>query len=344
MSAAGDYLVNAALEVKSLKDLGLESYVIETVHRSQLKNAPYNPRRISDHEKAKLKAVLKRHGHVAPITWNRATGHIVGGHQRISLTDSLAGTADYTMQVAVIEVSEPREKELNIALNNAHAMGEFDMERLKDLFKDENVTVAVRSEAIAYRGLRPDEIDVFDIVYAVIDSASKTGSTHDGIGVVYWGLRPGGRLVILDWDITQVDAAFLDDWIPNVFTRLEQLTHEHLVTQGSGGAFIEDKDSGIYLNQQAKNKGWPVTPIESKMTSLGKVGRCLNVATYVHQGYVKFLDAAYRKVVEYKGFVQNHLLTQVLTFSPSTGDQGADDLLDGFSYGIPIGLGNPEGF
>lgn len=214
---------------------------------------------------------------------------------------------------------------------------------------DESAEFAGSSERIAYRGVQPEEIDVFDIVYAVVDSASKTGSTHDGVGVAYWGLRAGGytgkgRLVLLDWNITQIEAALLEVWMPSVLERLQQLTREHLVTQGSGGVFIEDKDSGIVLLQQANNHGWPCTPIESKMTALGKTGRCVNVSGYVHQEDVKFLQAAYDKVVDYKGFVQNHMLTQVLNFSPSTGDQGADDLLDGFSYGIAIGLGNPEGF
>lgn len=209
-----------------------------------------------------------------------------------------------------------------------------------------------RADNIAYHGEMPEDIPVLDIVYAVVDSASKTGSTHDGVGVAFWGLRPADEvgkgkcpLILLDWNITQIEAALLEEWLPNaVMKRLQDLTHEFSVLQGSAGVFIEDKDSGVVLLQQGRNYGWPVNAIESDMTALGKAGRAVNVSGYVHGGMVKFLDAAYHKVVEYKGFVQNHMLTQVLSFSPSTGDQGADDLLDTFTYGIAIGLGNPEGF
>ena len=127
---------------KTLRELGLENYEIVTVHRSELVNAPYNPRVISDNEKAKLRAVMKRHGLVAPITWNVLTSHIVGGHQRMEILDALAGQAHYTLQVAKIDVSEAREKELNIALNNAQAMGSFENDRLKDIFADVDVSVA----------------------------------------------------------------------------------------------------------------------------------------------------------------------------------------------------------
>lgn len=59
---------------KTLKELGLESFEIITVHRSELKNAPYNPRTLSEAQKRKLRAGIKRHGVVAPITWNKRTG------------------------------------------------------------------------------------------------------------------------------------------------------------------------------------------------------------------------------------------------------------------------------
>jgi hypothetical protein len=209
-----------------------------------------------------------------------------------------------------------------------------------------------RSESISYRGVQPEEITVLDTVYAIVDSASKTGDTHDGLGVAFWGLRPADEvaagkcpLILLDWNITQIEAALLEEWLPNaVMLRLQELTHEFRVLQGSAGVFIEDKNSGTVLLQQGRNYGWPVTAIDNDMTALGKAGRAINVSGYVQAGKVKMLQSAYDKVVDYKGFVQNHMLTQVLNFSPSTGDQGADDLLDCFGYGIAIGLGNPEGF
>lgn len=126
---------------KTLSDAHLEGYDVVEVHRSELKGAPYNPRQLTDNQKRKLKAGLKRHGLVSPPTWNRRTGLIVGGHQRISIMDSLMGTSDYTMRVAAIDVDVGREKELNILLNNSMAQGQWDIEALDSMLKDVNVDI-----------------------------------------------------------------------------------------------------------------------------------------------------------------------------------------------------------
>jgi len=114
---------------------------------------------------------------------------------------------------------------------------------------------------------------------------------------------------------------------------------------GSQGAFIEDKNSGIILLQQALRRGLQVHPIESKLTALGKDERALNVSGHIHQGRVKYSDYAFNKVVAYKGKSRNHLLDQVENFR--MGDKKSDredDCLDTFCYGIALALGNNEGF
>ena len=125
-----------------LQKLGLENFVVETIHRNSLKGAPYNPRYIGDAEKRKLRAGLKKHGMVTPVTWNKRTGNIVGGHQRINQLDALAGTENYTLNAAVIDVSEEQEKELNILLNNTETQGVFDLEKLGALLKDPKIDIA----------------------------------------------------------------------------------------------------------------------------------------------------------------------------------------------------------
>jgi hypothetical protein len=131
----------AATVASSLAEAGLESFEVVEVHRSELKGAPYNPRKLSDTQRKKLQAGLKRHGLVSPPTWNVQTGFIVGGHQRISVMDSLMRTQDYRLKVARIDVSVAREKELNILLNNTMAQGEWDVGALMDMFKDESIQV-----------------------------------------------------------------------------------------------------------------------------------------------------------------------------------------------------------
>lgn len=201
-----------------------------------------------------------------------------------------------------------------------------------------------------------------ETVFATIDTATKTGKEHDGTGVIYWAvvknlIRAVGadgtmaepyRLVILDWDITQIEGALLETWLPNVFKQLEHYARECRARMGSTGAFIEDKSSGMVLIQHAQRKGWPVTPINGDLTELASVGkdeRAISVSGYVYRGMVKISKHAYDKVTIYKETTRNHLLGQVVGFR--IGDKTpnrSDDLFDCFAYGIAIALGNAEGF
>ena len=126
---------------KSLQDAGLETYDLVEINRSQLLNAPYNPRVLSESAKRKLKTGLKKHGLVSPLTWNKRTGFIVGGHQRISIMDSLMGKSEYKLKVAAIDVDDAREKELNILLNNNASMGDWDIGALGKMFEDKTLEI-----------------------------------------------------------------------------------------------------------------------------------------------------------------------------------------------------------
>ena len=185
-------------------------------------------------------------------------------------------------------------------------------------------------------------------VFAVVDTATKTGKDHDGTAVVYFAIvGPVGRrsLVILDWDIVQIEGSLLDVWLQTVFQTLDAFTKEIKCRAGSIGAFIEDKNSGMVLIQQALRHGWPARAIDTKLTSVGKDERAISVTTYVYQGLVKFSRRAYDKTTTYKGTTRNHLRAQVVGFR--IGDKEAtrqDDASDCFCYEIALSLGNQEGF
>ena len=187
-----------------------------------------------------------------------------------------------------------------------------------------------------------------DAVFAVIDTASKTGTDNDATAVTFFAVdkRFGGvALLILDWDIAQIEGALLEIWLPNVFDRLKELASLCRACAGSLGVFIEDKNSGTILLQQARRRGMPASPIESKLTAMGKDERALSVSGYVHRGLVKYTEHSFNKIVLYKRHERNHLLDQIESFR--VGDKHSDredDLLDTFCYGIAIALGNSEGF
>lgn len=112
-----------------------EVYQIQTVQRSTIHEAPYNPRKISNEARKKLKKGLKTYGLVQPIVVNRKTMNVVGGHQKLSIMDEeyKYSANDYSLQVSMIQVDEETEVKINIFLNNPAAQGEWDNELLQEI-------------------------------------------------------------------------------------------------------------------------------------------------------------------------------------------------------------------
>ncbi len=186
-----------------------------------------------------------------------------------------------------------------------------------------------------------------DQIFAVMDTASKDGAEHDGTGVVYYARSKyaGIPLVILDWDVMQIQASLLSDTIPNINARLEDLATQTRAREGNLGLWIEDKDAGISLNQSIPRQGIRSTPIDSKLTAAGKEGRALVASPYVHKGKVKLSRYAFDKTTIYRGQSKNHFIDQVGGFCMGMKrKEHKMDLVDCFGYGVCIGLGDSEGY
>jgi hypothetical protein len=61
------------------------SHEIRSMTVADLKPAPYNARRIDAAAMAGLSKSIERFGNVQPIVWNRRSGFVVGGHQRLKV-------------------------------------------------------------------------------------------------------------------------------------------------------------------------------------------------------------------------------------------------------------------
>lgn len=187
-----------------------------------------------------------------------------------------------------------------------------------------------------------------DAVFAVIDTAIKTGSANDGTAVLYVATSQyyGVPVLLLDYDIIQIEGGLLETWLPTVYQRLEELVPLVGARQGHLGAFIEDKGSGTILLQQAARRGWPATPIDTKLTALGKDERAISVSGYHYQEKAKITQYCFDKLVAYKGQTRNHLITQVTGFR--IGDKDAakrsDDLTDTYTYALSLVCGNKQGY
>jgi ParB-like chromosome segregation protein Spo0J len=93
---------------------------IREVEVKDLKPAPYNPRAISEDALDGLSHSIGEFGLVEPIVWNKRTGHVVGGHQRLKVLEREGAK---TTKVVVVDLTPEREKALNVALNSRHIQG-----------------------------------------------------------------------------------------------------------------------------------------------------------------------------------------------------------------------------
>jgi len=127
--------------------------LIEKLKIEQLIPAEYNPRKDlkpGDAEYEKLKRSLEEFGYVEPIIWNKTTGHVVGGHQRLKVLISM-GISE--VECVIVEMNEEKEKALNIALNKIN--GDWDKDKLALLITDLNAA----DFDVSLTGFDPGEID-----------------------------------------------------------------------------------------------------------------------------------------------------------------------------------------
>lgn len=102
-----------------------------------LVSAPYNPRHISDDAADGLRASLVEFGDLSGLTYNRQTGHMVAGHQRLSQLRAMGAFLDVDgdtvtvlagsdrFPVRVVDWPVEKEKAANLAANNPHIAGTF---------------------------------------------------------------------------------------------------------------------------------------------------------------------------------------------------------------------------
>ena len=100
--------------------------------------SPYNPRvtlEKGSREYQDIEASLEAYGLIEPIVVNDVNMHIIGGHQRWQV---LKDRGETEIACAMVHIEDPeREKALCLALNKIS--GDWDMDKLKDLLRDDDV-------------------------------------------------------------------------------------------------------------------------------------------------------------------------------------------------------------
>ena len=155
-----------------------------TVRRSEINFANYNPREISDEARKMLKANLKRVGLLGGIVWNKTTGNLVSGHQKVAIMDEVNryndGDNDYVLEVDVAELDEKTEKEQNIFMNNRSVQGEFDDEMLKSMLSDIDFSNAGLDDFdLQMLGIgNIDEDTTVGLTWSEVETAETNGLQH----------------------------------------------------------------------------------------------------------------------------------------------------------------------
>lgn len=111
------------------------------IKRSQVVEDDLNPRFISDENAKRLRKSIKKNGLVGHLVWNRHTGHIVGGHQRLAAIDSLTRKDDYELDVLEVNLPLKDEVRMNVVLNNTDNQGYFDFGQLQRLSEEFGLSV-----------------------------------------------------------------------------------------------------------------------------------------------------------------------------------------------------------
>lgn len=164
---------------------------IITLPVSDLHPADYNPRKDlapGDKQYEKLARSIETFGYVEPIVWNRTTGNIVGGHQRLKVLVQKGYTE---VQVVEVELNEQEERILNVSLNKIS--GRWDNEKLTAILDE-----LKEQGEMSLTGFDDWELDALKVTYD--HSHIERDESVDGLRSFIEGKR-GNETEWCDWNI-----------------------------------------------------------------------------------------------------------------------------------------------
>lgn len=172
---------------------------VQLIDIEALQPAPYNPRKDltpEDREWEKIKRSLDEYGLLEPVVWNRRTGHIVGGHQRVKI---IAASGETQIYANVLDISEEEEKLLNVRLNKVQ--GHWDTVKLAALLKEIHESGDLEStgfEDYEYKSLTEEYAHIDDLLE---EDFSDTGKVDHDTFVVTFTLPADVETAVNDYII-----------------------------------------------------------------------------------------------------------------------------------------------
>ncbi len=132
-----------------------------SVKRHAVTMAGYNPRTITDDAKRKLKKSLKTYGLLQPFIVNQNTGHLISGHQRLAILDSIhKQKEDYDIPVVYIQVNEADERRINVLMNQQSLQGDFDYKAVYSMLDDIGIAHEAELQDLGFSSIDIDRISI----------------------------------------------------------------------------------------------------------------------------------------------------------------------------------------
>jgi hypothetical protein len=148
--------------------------ILSRIPVSEIRLAAYNPRvelQPSDKEYQDLEQSIDRFGLIEPLVWNRTTGNLVSGHQRLKI---LMARGEVEVDVSAVELPLAEEQALNLVMNKVG--GRWDDKKLVDLLDSLNGVVDLN-----ITGFSTDDLEKLTASTALFTPAGLADFTAGGV-------------------------------------------------------------------------------------------------------------------------------------------------------------------
>lgn len=181
-----------------------------------------------------------------------------------------------------------------------------------------------------------DSLDEFEIRYTFLtsDTASTTRTYSDYSVACQWGVTKCKKLVLMDiiidkWEVPELIPAMRDFW------REKNVFNPNKPTWKPRGFYIEDKSSGLFLNQQFLRDGTVhVKPVPRDGTANNdKFSRFLNTIPYFKAGSI---------VIQREHKHSAYVIRELMGQSEKGSSTGHDDVADNFSDAVAVAFAQQQ--
>jgi phage terminase large subunit len=195
----------------------------------------------------------------------------------------------------------------------------------------------VGGEAVEVDG-RPQQI------FAVLSTTDRPGSAA-GLVVFAYCPHQTWPLIVLSYDLVEVETALDEEWLEEVFARMRKLSEEYRALS-QPALWVERVDTfgeavqAIALNHAAQ-RHWQgpllnVCAIQADTLALTIDERASQVRTAVNGGrFVKLSRSAYLQQSTFRSSTTNHFTAQIFGYRPEARDT-AQELVNALCVGISI--------